>query len=226
MCEFLSWTEYKGKLYYLTNFEINTRNGKKLRKKLDYNFSEEIKGHGAIKEYFGLPHSQCIDHECTNFSTPNNFPSEIVEKIKRGEFSEIGIAEQLLTQSAWAEYEKIRQSAWAEYKKITQSALAEYEKIRQSAWAEHEKIRQPALAEYKKIRQSALAEYEKIRQPAWAEYEKIRQPAWAEYEKIRQSALAEYEKIRQPAWAEYEKIRQSAFWNIFSNPNNRIEVWK
>ena len=169
MCEFLSWTKYKGKLYYLTNFELNTRDGKKLRKKLDYNFYEEIKGHGAIKEYFGLPHSQCKDHECTDFSTPDNFPAEIVVKIKAGEFSEIGIAKSLLTQSAWAEYEKIRQSALAEYEKIRQSALAEYKKIRQSALAEYEKIAQSALAEYEKIPQSALAEYEKIARSALAE---------------------------------------------------------
>ena len=156
MCEFLSYTEYKGKLYYLTNFELATREGKELRKKLDYDFYEEIKGHGAIKEYFGLPHSKCIDHECTDFSTPDNFPAEIVEKIKVGQFSQIGIAKELLQQPARAEYEKIEQSALAEYRKIQQSAWAEYEKIEQPARAEYEKIEQPALAEYRKIQQSAF----------------------------------------------------------------------
>jgi len=156
MCEFLSWTEYKGKLYYLTDFELNTRDGEKLKKKLDYAFYEEIKGHGAIKEYFGLSHSQCRDHECTDFSTPNNFPVEIVKKIKAGEFSRIGIAEGLLTQPAWAEYEKVEQPARAEYKKVERSAWAEYKKVEQSARAEYEKVIQSAWAEYEKVRQSAF----------------------------------------------------------------------
>ena len=236
MCQFLSWIEYKGKLYYFSDYEVNSSDGRRLCRSLGNIFHEEIKGHGVIREYFGLSYKQGKNYECEDFSTPDNFPIELVEKIKKGKFSQIGVSEQLLKQPALAEYEKIRQSAWAEYKKIEQPAWAEYEKIRQPALAEYEKIEQPALAEYKKIRQPALAEYEKIEQPALAEYEKIEQPAWAEYEKIRQSALAEYEKIEQPAWAEYKKIRQPAwtkyekiersiFWELFSDINNRNELW-
>ena len=134
MCEFISWTEYKGKLYYISNYELNTPDGQALRRKLNYDFYEEIKGHGAIKTYFGLPHSKCKDNECSDFSTPNNFPAEIAEKIKAGEFSEIGVAEGLLTQPARAEYEKVEQPARAEYEKVKQSAWAEYKKVKQSAF--------------------------------------------------------------------------------------------
>jgi len=58
------------------------------------------------------------------------------------------------------------------------------------------------------------------------EYEKIRQPAWDEYAKVRQAAWAEYNKVIQAAGAEYAKIRQAAFWDIWAEPENRIEAWR
>ena len=237
MCDFLSWTEYKGKLFYLTNFELNTRDGKNLRKKLGKNFNEEIKGHGAIKEYFGLPHGRCKDFECTDFSSSINFPPEIAERLKQGLFSQIGKNTDLLTQPALDEYKKITQPAWNEYKKITQPALDEYkkitqpawnkyEKIKQSAWNKYKKITQSAWNKYKKITQSALDKYNKIKQSALDEYKKIEQPAWNEYKKIEQPAWNKYEKIKQSALDEYNKIEQSTFWKLFTDPKNRIKSWR
>jgi hypothetical protein len=201
MCEFASWKEYKGKVYFIKNSDLITKEGKKLLKP---EVIADLSGHGAIEHYYPELKGKGVNKERTNFSTPKNFPKEIVRAIKAGKLSRIGLSSQLLTAEGWAEYEKIRQQAWAEYRKIRQQAWAEYRKIMQQAWAEYEKIRQPALAEYRKIRQQA-----------WAEYEKIRQQAWAEYE-----------KIEQPAWAEYEKIRQQAFWKIFKNLKYRAEVWR
>jgi hypothetical protein len=209
MCEFLSWIEKplktKTKYYFLTYDQIyNTPRGEILRKQIGSNKPEDYYGHEAIRKYYELTFGSGKERECVDYSKPSNFPTIIAKAIKRGEFRGMATPEGLLSQPAWAEYEKIRQQA-----------LAEYKKIGQQAWAE-----------YKKIRQQALAEYEKIEQPAWAEYEKIRQPAWAEYEKIRQQALAEYEKIEQPAWAEYKKIRQQVFWDLFTNPENRNPEWR
>jgi hypothetical protein len=95
-----------GELKYISNFELNTREGKKLKKELGYFFHHEIKGHGAIKTYFGIRHGRGIERECTDFSTPDNFPAEIVKKIKNGEFSQIGLNVDLLNDAALAEYKK------------------------------------------------------------------------------------------------------------------------
>ena len=159
MCDFISWIEYKEEILYLTSKDLETSAGKRLLREVG---AEDIKGHGAIRKFFNLPQGKGTGKECKDFSCPDNFPKDIVRDIKKGLFAGFGIAQNILKNSAWVEYEKIRQSA-----------LAEYKKIRQSAWAEYEKIRQSALAEYEKIRQPALAEYEKIQQPAWVEYEKI-----------------------------------------------------
>jgi len=215
MCEFISWKEYKGKNYFLTNADLDTKEGRKLLKYLkDNNSMCDLCGHGAIEGYYPELKNKGINKEQTDFSSPANFPKDIAQAIKANNMIKIGFNTNLLNSKGKVEYEKIEQSAYAKYEKIRQSALAEYEKIQQSA-----------LAEYEKIQQSAWAKYEKIRQSAYAEYEKIEQSAYAKYEKIRQSAWAEYEKIRQPALAEYEKIKQPACWKLFKQKKYRNKNW-
>jgi hypothetical protein len=167
MCEFVSWKEYKGKNYFLTNTDLDTKEGKKL---LNPEVRDDICGHGAIENFYPELKGKGTNKECTDFSTPNNFPKEIVEAIKQGKMSRIGICLDVLNEEGRAEYLKIEQSA-----------KAEYEKIKQPAWAEYEKIEQPAKAEYEKIQQSAWAEYEKIKQETFSEIvqqKKYRVNAW------------------------------------------------
>ena len=201
MCEFISWKEYNGKIWFLTDKVVKPRLAE--FKKYNPGWRDDLSGHGAIEWFFNLP-SQCeANKECTDFSSPKNFPPEIVEAIKAGALSTIGYGVHILTEPARAEYEKIRGLALAEYEKIERQALVEYEKIRGQAWAE----------------------YEKIRGQAWVEYEKIERQALAEYEKIRGPALVEYEKIRGQAWVEHEKIRGQSFWEIARVVQNRTRAW-
>ncbi len=207
MCDFISWIEYKEDSYFITNSDLNTKQGKKL---LDSNYIADLKGHGAIRHYYPELENKGREKECINFRTPDNFPKEIAKALVNGNLSRIGTTIDILNDKGKAEYNKITKPALAEYEKIEQPAWVEYEKIEQPAMAAYKKIIQPAWAEYKKIEQPAMAAYKKIIQPAWAEYEKIIQSAWVEYKKIKQSAMAAYKKIIQPAWAAYEKIIQPA----------------
>ena len=201
MCQFISWKNYEGRNYFLISTDLDTKEGKKLLKS---EVIDDLCGHGAIEAYYPELKGKGENKECTDFSSPANFPLDIVKAIKEGKFQGIGICLDILTLEAQAEYEKIKQPAYAEYIKIDKSAYAEYQKIQQPAWAE----------------------YLKIQPPAWDKYEKIQQPAWAEYQKIKQPAWAEYEKIQQPAWDKYWKIRQLAFWSLARIKENRIEIWR
>jgi DNA-binding cell septation regulator SpoVG len=203
MCEFLSWIETvidgETHYFYLTQRELRDKRGRELAKRR----GDNINGHGAIREYYDLDNVG-RNRECTDFSTPDNFPLSIVADIKAGAFCGFGISTELLTPAADAEYEKVQQPADAEYREVVQPAYAEYRKIEQAAWAEYREVVQPAFAEYRKVVQPALAEYREVVQPAFAEYE----------------------KVRQAALAEYEKVRRAAFWNLFADPENRPEVWR
>ena len=131
MCEFISWTEYKGKLYYLTNYELNMRPGIEFKKKLHNNFYGDIVGHGAIKGYFGLHHLRCTDFECTDFRTPDNFPKEIIEEFKDGKFSDIGMPKptSILKQTAMKTYNKIQKPNYYEYYEEELQTRKKYNKL-------------------------------------------------------------------------------------------------
>ncbi len=214
MCEFLSWIEKDDKVYYLTSKQIyETLRGKQLQRFCGD--ADDHVGHGAIRFYYRLAVGEGKNKECTDFSTPANFPTKIAQAVKDMKFRGMATPSELLTEQAWAEYEK-----------VTEQALAEYDKVRQPAYTEHEKVRQQAYAEYEKIRRQAWVEYNKVTQPALAEYDKVTEQAWVEYNKVTQPAYAEHDRVRQQAWAEYEKVKQQAFWDLFAVTESRKPKWR
>ena len=236
MCEFISWKEFDGGyVLFLTAKDIyETKRGRELQ---EYSGSEDdLTGHGAIDFFYDLK-GKGKNKECTDFSTPDNFPPAIVRAIKAGEFRGLGIAKELLTAPAWAKYEKVTDSALAEYEKVKAPAKAKYEKVEapawaeynkvtDSAWAKYEKVKAPAWAEYNKVTDSALAEFEKVMAPARAKYEKVTAPAKAKYKKVTASAWAEYKKVTASAWAEYNKVGSKTFWDLFAVRKNRAKKWR
>ena len=114
MCQFCSWIEYKDDIYFLTSAELNTKEGRELRKYLGDQFYEDIKGHGAIDRYWGL-NGKGRHKECEDFSKPSNFPKLIQEAIKAGKFRGIGVSEGLLTAPAGKAYQEAKATAWKAY---------------------------------------------------------------------------------------------------------------
>ena len=200
MCDFISWIEVGEDILFLTGKDVfETKRGRELQ--VYCQSSVDLVGHGAIRRYYGITGG--TKRECTDFSSPDNFPAQIVKAIKAGEFRGLGKDLKLLTPSALTEYEKVGQPTWAEY-----------DKVRQSVWAEYQRAKQYALTEYEKVEQSARAEYEKV------------QYALAKYNKAGQSASAKYNKAGQSASAKYDRAEQKVFWDLFANPKNRIKAWR
>jgi hypothetical protein len=163
MCEFISWIEKDDKVLFLTYDDIyHTKKGKELQKHCKN--SRDYTGHGAIGYFYNLSENTGTNKECTDFTSPDNFPSDIVKAIKLGQFTGLGLSKDLLTEQAYAEYVEIRQAAFAEYMKIQQAAYAKYEEIQQQAHAEYEEIQQAAYVKYEEIQQVAYAECEEIQQ--------------------------------------------------------------
>ena len=134
MSNFISWIEYKDEILYITDKDVETSRGKKLSRDIGF---EDIAGHGAIRSFFNIPDGKGTDKESTDFSTPDNFPQDIVRDVKKGLFTRCGAALQILTPPALAEYKEIEQPALAEYKEIEQPAfweLAKIKKNRVKAW--------------------------------------------------------------------------------------------
>ena len=132
MCKPISWIEYQNKNYYITNKDLNTKEGKELIKYIGN--KDDIQGHGAVRHYYPELKGKGIEQEVNDFSTPKNFPPEIVKDLLKGNFSEVftDFSDMLvmLNDEGRAEYEKIRQSALAEYEKIKQSAFWKVFKVK------------------------------------------------------------------------------------------------
>lgn len=85
MCEFISWIEKEGQVFFLTYRDIyRTKRGKELREYC--NSAYDYIGHGAIR-FFYDNFKGGEEKECTAFSTPENFPNEIAQAIKNNEFN-------------------------------------------------------------------------------------------------------------------------------------------
>jgi len=167
MCEFVSWVEKGQSVYFLTGKDLlETDRGREYR---EWNSGahavDDYTGHGAIRWYHKLEGG--VDRECSDFSSPANFPSQIAEAIKRGLYRGLGHPQELLAQPALSDYHRITQPALSEYQRITQPALSEYQRIRRAAYADYHRITQPAYADYHRIRQAALSDYHRIEQAAF-----------------------------------------------------------
>ena len=83
MSVFISWYEYQGKLYYLTDAEVFSSEGKKA---LDGFQGNDLLGHKAIAKYFfeaeGIDITGGCRHEQINFWNTDNLPKEISDKTK------------------------------------------------------------------------------------------------------------------------------------------------
>ena len=144
MCNFVSWKEKDGDVFYLTDKDLKPKKFKEF-KEYNSNWRDDLKGHGAIDWFYPKLKGKCINRECDDFFSPKNFPKEIVKSIKNMELTKIGFNLGLINKEGIKEYQKIEKPAWEEYKKIRQSLWEEYQKIIQSAREEYEKIVQPAF---------------------------------------------------------------------------------
>ncbi len=77
MCDFVSWIEKNGSLFYLTDAEIFSREG---RKRLKGCKDNDVLGHGAIRQFFAI--SGGTDNENRYFWDSTGLPGEIAKKIK------------------------------------------------------------------------------------------------------------------------------------------------
>ena len=93
MCVFISWKEYNGKNYFITSADLETKAGKELLKP---EVIDALCGHGAIDHYYPELKNKGENKECSDFSSPDNFPEDIAKAIKQGEFNGIGICLDIL----------------------------------------------------------------------------------------------------------------------------------
>ena len=175
MCEFMSWISYENKIYFLQNADLETKEGKKL---LMPEILADLCGHEAIRTFYPELKNKGTNEESTNFSTPDSFPPEIVDALKKGKLSRFGTDLVLLNNDGRETYGRVERQAKEAYERVERQAKEAYERVERQA-----------KEAYKKVKQPAWEAYEKIEQPAWKAYKKIQQPAEEAYKKVKRQAL-------------------------------------
>jgi hypothetical protein len=216
MCEFISWIEFNKEVFFLDDNKLNTKEGRELLKS---EYKEDIQGHGAIRYYYPELKDRGQNRECINFNDPHNFPSKVVEAIKKGLFTNFGVCPKILTESALRKYSKEEQLAEKEYKKKAELNLKRYFIKIQQVGVKYRSITHPAWEEYeKKISLRSQEPYD--------EYMKKEQLALEEHWKEEQLARKIYYEAESLAWNEYFRTKLSIFWDFARKKENRIEIWK
>ena len=145
MCEFVSFIELKDNIYFLTNDCLRTKEGKALKEYLGSAYADDIKGHGAIRRYFGLPDNKGTNLEIYDFANPNKFPAAIVEAIKSGAMSKIAPPPKgILTAPLYADYKAKQAPLDADYKAKQAPLDADYEAKKAPLYADYQ-AKQDAL---------------------------------------------------------------------------------
>jgi len=126
MCEFISWIETAdNKIYFLSKKQLPTKKGQALREFCQAD--SDLTGHGAIRRYYKLAEHDGANKECTDFSTPANFPDVIVKAIKDGDMAGFGVNPfGLLNTSAGKAYGEAIAPAFKAYHEAMASALKVY----------------------------------------------------------------------------------------------------
>ena len=162
MCNFISWFQKGDAVIFLTDNDLATKEGMALRKELGDQFINDIKGHGAIARYFELNEwvlpmdairREVGDSRCPDFSTPNNFPPQIVEAIKNCNLTQIGrLPDNVLLSHGLGLIKKDakREEAYAKWKEAEakwKEAEAKWEEA-EAKWQEAEAKREEAYAKW------------------------------------------------------------------------------
>ena len=81
MCDFISWIDYSGKTYFLTDKEVFSDVGNLVFEGCRDN---DVLGHGAIRKYYDLPEKAGTDYEVRDFWNAEKYPKVIQNLLKDG----------------------------------------------------------------------------------------------------------------------------------------------
>ena len=119
MALFVSWIIHDDKNWFLTKKELATDKFKEL---ITYaGRAEDRIGHEIIRRYFGIKAG--IVRECPDFSSPINFPPDIAQAVKDGDFEGMGAPLEILTGDAVNLLEKSVNIHWDKFDERYQKIL-------------------------------------------------------------------------------------------------------
>ena len=171
MCEFISWVERRDKVYFLTGKQLfHTKKGQRFIETIS---PDDYCGHGTIRAYYGIDTGDGIDKECTDFSSPNNFPIQVAKAIKNGDFKGFSFPGGLLRKLLEDDYLVKRRPLDDDYEAKRKLLYDDY-------WAKRKPLEDDYLAKLKLLDDDYEAKRKPLYDDYWDLFTKLenRNPAW------------------------------------------------
>lgn len=156
-------------------------------------------------------------------------PEKLVAFVRRGNFGQNTLGS-LLTESAHGAYCRAKKFHDDAYDKTMASANKAYDKAEASAYRVCDKARASAERRYGRVYRGVWPSTEKVHDRAITSAEKVCRKALASANKVCYKAVESAGKVCDKAETSadkaYEKAMISTWLKLFSNPDNRIDIWK
>jgi len=181
MCEFLSWIEKGDKVYFLTKAQIDSPQGEAVKKR--FPGEGELIGHSAIRAYYDIDGGK--EKEQTDFSSPDNFPKEIIEAILKGKFGYIpvpkGILKKPLDDKYSADQKPLDDKYSADQKLLNDKYSADRKPLDDKYWADRKLLNDKYWADRKPLDDKYWADRKLLNDKYWAliQNPKNRSKNWA-----------------------------------------------
>ena len=170
MCEFISWIERRDRIYFLTGDQLfRSKKGDEFRRTIS---PDDYCGHGTIRDWYGIDSGDGIDKECSDFSSPANFPHQIVEAIKSNKLRGFPMPQGLLRKPLDYDYK-------AKWKLLDDDYWAKLKPIDDDYWAKRKPIDDDYKAKLKLLDDDYWAKRKPLDDDYWAKRKPIDDDYWA-----------------------------------------------
>ncbi len=216
MCEYISWVESNGKVLFLTDKDIKIWNNAKDRP-LQPDRSE-IAGHGAIRLYYGTKNCDGINKECIDFSTPDNFPSQIVKAIKSGKMTYAPIPNGLLLDTVNAKWR-------TEWNAVYAKRQPEWDAVDAKWQTEWNAVNAKWRTEWNAVNAKRRTELDAVNAKWRTEWDTVNAKRQPELDAVNAKWQPERDAVDAKRRTELDAV-YAKYWKIFKTKANRQPQWK
>jgi len=151
MCQFVSWVERRGKVYFLTSEQLESERGQKWVKEEKVS-PDDLCGHGTIRLWYRIDAGDGVDKEQTDFTRPSDFPPEIAEAVKAGKFNSFplpkGLLRMALDDDYWDKCMALNADYWAKRNALDNDYWTKHNALDDDYWDKRNALGDDYRAKY------------------------------------------------------------------------------
>ena len=215
MCLFISWIEKDKDVYFLTGDQLfRSETGRTCREQSGN--LDDYTGHGMIRLFYNLVGGR--DMECSDFSTPKNFPVPIQIALLSGEMSGFPFPEGILITSLYDNYA-------AKRKLLDDDHIAKCKPLDDDYDAKRKPLDDDYAAKCKPLDDDYYAKRKLLTDDYVAKYNLLDDDYFAKY-KLLDGDYAAKRNLLTDDYGAKCKLLNDEMWELVKSPENIAEAWR